>query len=171
MPPDAWTWDGFPLPRHRFHPASGRFRVRYAGASVVGAARERYHGSGFHIPADHTTQHVVRLVADRHLRVLDLRSEQNLDVLEVDDQISTGQHRDVWDTCHRLADAVARWWDDLDAVVYRSRTTPATSVNIAFFTSEPFTIVSWLLASSTMVSFTGRSRMPPLAFTISSQTS
>ena len=28
----------------------------------------------------------------------------SLDILGVDDQINTGQHPDVWDTCHRLAD-------------------------------------------------------------------
>jgi hypothetical protein len=90
----------------------------------------------------------VRLVAARHLRVLDLRTETNLDVLRVDDQISTGQHPDVWDTCHRLADAVKRWWpspDALDALVYRPRTTPETSLNYAFFAIDPFEAESWPL--------------------------
>jgi hypothetical protein len=63
-------------------------------------------------------------VSARNLRVLDLRTEKNLDVLRVDDQISTGQHADVWATCHRLVDAARRWWIDIDAIVYRSRTTP-----------------------------------------------
>ena len=57
-------------------------------------------------PADHRMHHLVRLVSSRNLRVLDLRTEKNLDVLRVDDQISTGQHPDVWATCHRLVDAV-----------------------------------------------------------------
>ena len=92
---------------------------------------------------------VERHPAARHLRVLDLRTEANLDVLGVDDQINTGQHPDVWATCHRLADAVKRWWpepDALDAVVYRPRTTPETSINYAFFALEPFTYESWPLA-------------------------
>jgi hypothetical protein len=143
--PATWSWGGFPSPRYRFDPASGAFRVRYAGRSVVGAARERYRDSGLFIPADHADQHLVQLVAARHLRVLDLRREQNLDVLEIDDQISTGQHPQVWDTCHRLADAARRWWNDLDAIIYRSRTTPATSANVVFFSADAFQIRSWPL--------------------------
>jgi RES domain len=143
--PGTWSWDGFPSPRHRFDPASGAFRVRYAGHSVVGAARERYRDSGLFIPADHADHHLVQLVAARRLRVLDLRREQNLDVLEIDDQISTGQHPQVWSTCHHLADVARRWWTDLDAIIYRSRTTPSTSANVAFFSSDAFQTRSWPL--------------------------
>ena len=70
------------------------------------------------------------------------RTEQNLDVLRVDDQISTGQHAEVWSTCHRLADAARRWWTELEAIVYRSRTTPTTSANFAFFTADAFPVES-----------------------------
>jgi hypothetical protein len=149
--PAAWTWEGFPEPRYRFDPASGAFRTRYAGASLAGAFRERYRLSGLVIPADHADHYLVRLVAARSLRVLDLRTEKNLDSLNVDDQISTGQHPDVWATCHRVADAVRRWWDDVDAVVYRSRTTPETSANYAFFSGDPFMVESWRLADRTDV--------------------
>ena len=106
------------------------------------------------IPADHAAHYLVRLVAARHLRVLDLRTEANLDILGVDDQINTGQHADVWDTCHRLADAVKRWWpepDALDALVYRPRTTPETSVNYAFFALDALSFESWPLAQRTDV--------------------
>jgi hypothetical protein len=149
--PSAWTWEGFPEPRYRFDPASGAFRTRYAGTTCVGAFRERYRATGRVIPPDHGTHHLVRLVAARHLRVLDLRTERNLDALGVDDQISTGQHAHVWNTCHRLADAVRRWWDDLDAIVYRSRTTPETSINFAFFIDRAFALKSWPLADRTDV--------------------
>jgi hypothetical protein len=146
--PAEWTWTGFPQPRFRFDPESGSFRTRYAASTLVGAFRERYRPTGLVIPADHAAHYLVRLVAARHLRVLDLRTETNLDVLRVDDQISTGQHPDVWDTCHRLADAVKRWWpspDALDALVYRPRTTPETSLNYAFFAIDPFEAESWPL--------------------------
>ena len=147
--PAGWTWEGFPDPRYRFDPASGAFRTRYAGTKLVGAFRERYRATGLVIPTDHAAHHLVRLVAARHLRILDLRTERNLDALDVDDQISTGQHADVWDTCHRLADAARRWWTDLDAIVYRSRTTPETSANFAFFADDGFAIESWALADRT----------------------
>jgi len=144
--PAAWTWEGFPEPRHRFDPASGAFRTRYAASTLVGAFRERYRPTGLVIPSDHAAHQLVRLVAARHFRVLDLRTEQNLDALDVDDQISTSQHPEVWATCHRLADAARRWWIDLDGIVYRSRTTPKTSFNIAFFSGDAFAAQSWALA-------------------------
>ncbi|MGZ8777624.1 MAG: RES family NAD+ phosphorylase [Mycobacterium sp.] len=140
FPPAAWDWTGFPEPRYRFDPESGAFRTRYAGATLVGAFRERYRSTGLVIPADHRTHYLVHLVASRNLRVLDLRTERNLDILQVDDQISTGQHPDIWATCHRLADAVRRWWTDIDAIVYRSRTTPETSLNYAFFGDDGFNV-------------------------------
>ena len=54
----------------------------------------------------------------------------------------------MWNNCHRLADGARRWWTDLDAIIYRSRTTPTTSANFAFFT-DGFTIESWALADRT----------------------
>ena len=146
QPPSTWDWAGFPAPRYRFDPTSGAFRVRYAGRNPVGAARERYRDSGMFIPADHQGHHLVHLVANRPLRVFDLRTERNLDVLGVDDQVSTGHHPRVWDTCHLLSDAVRSWWDDLDAIVYRSRTSPTTSLNVAFFATDGLEAQSWPLA-------------------------
>lgn len=147
--PAQWTWDGFRNPRFRFDPESCAFRTRYSASTLVGAFRERYRPTGLMIPADHAAHRLVRLVAARHLRVLDLRTEANLDVLGIDDQINTGQHPDVWDTCHRLADAVKHWWDEsfaVDALVYRARTAPETSVNYAFFALDAFATESWPLA-------------------------
>jgi hypothetical protein len=58
----------------------------------------------------------------------------------------------VWDTCRRLADAVRRWWTDVDAIVYRSRTTtPETSANFAFFVDDGFDVESRALADRTDV--------------------
>jgi RES domain len=150
-PPADWGWDGFPEPRYRFDPTSRAFRTRYCAVTLVGAFRERYRPTGLVIPADHESHHLVRLVAARNLRVLDLRTEKNLDALRVDDQISTGQHPDVWDTCHRLADAVRRWWTNVDAIVYRSRTTPQISANLVFFVDDGFDIESWALGDRTDV--------------------
>ncbi|WP_081287302.1 RES family NAD+ phosphorylase [Mycobacterium asiaticum] len=147
--PADWTWTGFPQPRFRFDPESGGFRTRYAATASEGAFRERYRDTGRVIPADHASQYLIRLVAIRPLRIFDLRTQRNLDALDVDDQISTGQRNRVWRTCHRLADAARRWWPELDAIVYRSRTTPETSVNYAFFARDAFTAESWLLADRT----------------------
>jgi hypothetical protein len=144
--PAAWTWEGFPEPRHRFDPESGVFRTRYAATALAGAFRERYRSTGLVIPADHAGHHLIRLAAARHLRVFDLRTERNLDVLRVDDQLSTGQHVQVWTTCQQLTDAARHWWTDLDAIVYRSRTTPENSANFAFFATGAFAVESWSLA-------------------------
>ena len=144
--PADWTWDGFPEPRYRFDPASGGFRTRYAARTHQGAFRERYWETGRVIPAEHANHYLIRLAGARPLRVFDLRTQTNQDVLDVDDQINTGQEPRVWETCHQLADAVRLWWSDLDAIVYRSRTTAETSVNFAFFAHDAFTTESWPLA-------------------------
>ncbi|CAN5652420.1 RES family NAD+ phosphorylase [soil metagenome] len=149
--PLEWTWEGFAEPRYRFDPASGRFRTRYAATALVGAFRERYRATGSVVPADHADQRLIRLVSTRALRILDLRTERNLDALGVDDQISTGQHERVWDTCQQLVDSARNWWPDLDAIVYRSRTTPEVSVNYAVFGTDGFTHESWPLAERTDV--------------------
>lgn len=147
--PKEWDWEGFPQPRYRFDPPSGAFRTRYAGADLVGAFRERYRASGLVIPADHAEHYLIELVTRRPMRVLDLRTERNLDALGVDDQISTGQHEPVWDTCQHLADAARGWWPDLDAIVYRSRTTPQLSANFAFFAHRQFRTRVWTLGERT----------------------
>lgn len=144
-PPEAWDWAGFSFPRNRFDSAAGTFGSRYAATSVHGAARERYVATGRYVLADHHDHHLVRMVTTRPFRVVDLRTEANLGALGVDDRISTGRDADVWDACHRLADAVRQWWDDLDAIVYRSRTTPATSANVAFFSLDGLATTSQLL--------------------------
>lgn len=148
---EEWVWGGFGAPRNRFDPESGRFRVRYAGLSIAGAARERYLATGRYIPVDHRGHHLVRLHARQPLTVLDLRTEANLDALGVDDRISTGREAAVWAAAHRLAGSARGWWDDLDGLIYRSRTTPSTSANLAFFSLEPFAAASRALVDATDV--------------------
>ncbi|HUE60730.1 MAG TPA: RES family NAD+ phosphorylase [Acidimicrobiales bacterium] len=143
----SWDWSGFPQPRNRFDPESGRFRTRYAAASLHGAARERYSSTGCYIPVDHAGEHLVKLAAARPLKVLDLRTESNLDALGVDDRINTGREASVVEACHCLADCCREWWTDLDGLLYRSRTTPESSANLAFFDSKPFTITGRRLDS------------------------
>lgn len=138
--PAAWTWAGFAVPRHRFDSATGAFRTRYAGQSIHGAARERYVDTGLLIPADHDHQLLIRLITTRRFRVIDLRTESNLHALDADDRISTSHEPRVWKAGHRLADAARTWWPDLDGIVYRSRTTPATSANVAFWSIDGFAV-------------------------------
>ena len=134
--PAAWVWGGFAAPRYRFDSATGACRTRYAGQSSHGAARERYLDTGLFIPTDHDEHLLVRLTTTRPFRVLDLRTESNLHALAADDRISTSHEPAVWQACHRLADAARAWWPDLDGIVYRSRTTPATSTNVAFWSID-----------------------------------
>ena len=150
-PPADWSWGGFPEPRYRFDPGSGTSRTRYGGTALAGAFRERYRSGGLVVPADHQAHHLVCLVAARNLRVLDLRTEKNIDSLRLDDQVSTGQHPDVWTTCHRLADADKNWWTGVDAIVYRSRTTLTSSLNFAFFSIDGFNATSRVLGQESEV--------------------
>ncbi|HEX4865194.1 MAG TPA: RES domain-containing protein [Acidimicrobiales bacterium] len=146
---DSWEWSGFPEPRNRFDPASGMFRTRYAADTLHGAARERYSGTGRYVPTDHAGEHLVQLVATQPLKVLDLRTESNLDALGADDRINTGKEDAVLGACHRLADCCRLWWPDLDGLIYRPRTTPESSANLAFFGSEAFRFTSRRLDSCT----------------------
>jgi RES domain len=136
----AWNWVGFDRPRFRFDPESGAFRVRYAATTISGAAREKYLDTGRLIPADHAKHYVVHLRATRPLKILDLRTQANLDALDADDRINTGHEPLVWQSCRRLADAVRAWWDELDGIMYRSRTRPQTSSNLACLSLDGFRV-------------------------------
>jgi hypothetical protein len=145
QPVAAWSWVPFAAPRYRFDSATGACRVRYAARSDEGAARERYRDSGSMIPADHAGHHLVTLTG--RVRVLDVRGEATLDLLELDDQISTSRADPWFDAAHRLTDSIRAWWGDhVEGIAYRSRTTPETSTNLAFFEHAPLAGVSQSLA-------------------------
>jgi hypothetical protein len=119
--------------------------VRYAARSDEGAARERYRDSGSLIPADHAGHHLVTLTG--RVRVLDLRNERVLDALGLDDQISTSRADPWFNAAHRLTDAARGWWGTrIEGIAYRSRTTPETSTNLAFFEHAPLDGTSVQLA-------------------------
>jgi hypothetical protein len=137
-PPNRWRWLAFPDPRYRFDSASGAFRVRYAGDTQRAAMRERFDDEGRIVSIDHLRLNLVELMGV--VRVLDLRHDRNLDALGLDDQINTSRAPAVWEACHRLADQVHAWYGTrCDGIVYRSRTTPQRSANIAFFPHAPLT--------------------------------
>ena len=103
-----------------------------------GVARERYLDTGRFIPGDHRLHRLIRLTTQRSVSVLDMRSEATLEALGLDDRINTSHDPAVWDACHHLVDAARSWWSDLDGIMYRSRTTPASSANVAFFSLDGF---------------------------------
>lgn len=78
--------------------------------------------------------------------LVDLRTDDTLDALGLDDQVSTSREPQVWDTAQQLGDLL---WDEYarrrrpaPAVVYRSRTTPQHNANVAFFEHSVGTVVS-----------------------------
>ena len=149
--PTAWTWTGFPAPKHRFDPTSGAFRSRYAATSLPGAARERYHDTGRFIEAGHADHFLVALTCTRPFRYVDLRNDRVLDLLGLDDRVSTSHEPDIWTACHDLADLVRGWWERVDGIVYRSRTTPQSSSNVAFWSTDGLDIVAQRLVDCTTV--------------------
>jgi hypothetical protein len=135
-PPEAWSWQPYPTLRGRFDPDPGVARVRYAARTLRGAFRERYADTRRVIYAHEAGTHVVRLTG--RVRVLDLRNESVLDVLGVDDEISTGRDPRVLQATRVLCARLVSWYGPrLHGIVYRSRTTPASSVNLAFFAAAP----------------------------------
>jgi hypothetical protein len=137
-PAESWSWAPFETLRGRFDPDPGTARVRYAARTLRGAFRERYADSRRVIrPRDARTQ-VVRLAG--RIRVLDLRNEAILDALGLDDEISTGRDPRVLRASRVLCARAIEWYGPrLHGLVYRSRTTPASSANLAFFASAPMT--------------------------------
>ncbi len=143
--PDVWGWTPFADPRHRFDSLSGAQRLRYAGRTLRGAARERWDATGRVVSERDGDGWLVELTGE--VSVLDLRREATLDVLGVDDRVNTGRlaldRRDdmLLDVCGRLTDLVADWWGPrLHGIQYRSRTTPETSSNLAFFAGAPLRV-------------------------------
>jgi hypothetical protein len=81
-----------------------------------------------------------QLLAAGDIDALDLRHDRNLDALGLDDQINTSRAPAVWDACRRLVEHVHDWYGDrCDGIVYRSRTTPERSANLAFFSHARLT--------------------------------
>lgn len=139
--PQDWSWRGFPRPRHRFDPAAGGHRVRYAARTERGAFRERFHDSRRRIGAAQTGLWVIELTG--RLRVLDLRSERTLDLLGLDDEVNVGRDPRVLAASQRLMAPVIEWYgDDLHGIVYRARTTPTTSANLAFCSWAPLSVAA-----------------------------
>lgn len=130
--PDEWTWESYPTPQSRFDSAIGAGRVRYAADAPRTAMRERFDREERRIDAVALRMHVVELSGT--VAALDLRRDRTLDALGLDDQINTGRAPGVWAACHRLADLVQDWFGPrCGGIVYRSRTTPQQSANLAFF--------------------------------------
>lgn len=134
--PRTWRWRPFAQPQHRFDPASGALRVRYAADSLRAAMRERFDAEGRVVSRAHLELRVVELTG--RISVLDLRQERVLDALGLDDQVSTSRAAEVWGACHLLTDRLDSWFGQrLGGVVYRSRTTPQRSANLAFLQRAP----------------------------------
>lgn len=135
-PAAQWSWRSFATPRNRFDSAAGAFRVRYAGDEPRVAMREFFDTSQRVVSAEDLDLHLVELTGA--VTVLDLRRERTLDALGLDDQINTSRAPGVWTACHRLVDLAQDWFGErCEGIVYRSRTTPERSANLAFHAHAP----------------------------------
>jgi hypothetical protein len=141
--PAEWTWEPFDRPRHRFDSAGGLFRTRYAARTERAAFRERFSDEGRRISAAHATDHLVEIRG--RLRVIDLRAERTLEALGVDDEVNVGRDPRVLAATQLLADRLVDWYGGgphgLHGLLYRSRTTPSSSPNLAFFATAPVELV------------------------------
>lgn len=96
------------------------------------AMRERFDSEDRIISAGHLDLRLIELTGT--VKVLDLRQDRNLDALGLDDQVNTGRAPGVWQACQLLADLIHTWYGDtLGGIVFRSRTTPQHSANLALF--------------------------------------
>lgn len=102
--------------------------------------RERFDASERIVRAADLDLHLVELTGTAH--VLDLRRDRTLDALGLDDQISTSRAPGVWAAAQQLADLVRDWFGArCHGIVYRSRTTPQRSANLAFFEHAPLAAI------------------------------
>ena len=98
--------------------------------------RERFDRVRRVVPTSALDAYLVELSGT--IRAVDLRRDQTLDALGLDDQINTSRAPDVWAACQLLADRIHDWFGDrCDGIAYRSRTTPERSANLAFFAHAP----------------------------------
>jgi hypothetical protein len=98
--------------------------------------RERFDGTGRVVSVADLDLVLVELSGTA--QVLDLRRDRILDALGLDDQISTSRAPDVWRAGQLLADRIDAWFGPrCHGLVYRSRTTPEASANLAFRASAP----------------------------------
>ncbi len=134
--PSRWSWAPYAQPRQRFDSRTGAFRTRYAARTPRGALREAFDARGRVLAPADLGRTLVRL--DGALRVIDLRREAVLDAFGLDDRISTARDPATWDRCHELADRIrGHYGERCHGILYRSRTTPQTSINLAFFADHP----------------------------------
>lgn len=148
QPAGSWDWNPFPTPRHRFDSISGNHRLRYASTTFTGAARERFDAADRIIGRSDHDHWLVELTGT--LQVVDLRGDDTLDVLGLDDRINTGRLTadravgdDALDTAGTLTDRLMSWFaTGVHGIVYRSRTTPQRAANLAFFAHAPYTVTS-----------------------------
>jgi hypothetical protein len=132
--PDDWVWTPPPEPRSRFDSATGFYRARYGASSARGMLRETF-DPGRHLTATDLDRWVVEVVLTGN--VVDLRTDDTLDLLGLDDQISTSRSPEVWATAQTLGDLVWKHHSarsrPVPSIVYRSRTTPQHNSNVALF--------------------------------------
>lgn len=133
-PPEDWGWQPFLSQRNRFDTPVAR--VRYAAKTERGAFRERFGDRRRRVRSEDALSSVVRLTG--RIRVVDLRQERTLDCLGLDAEVCTGRAPRVLEACSVLAGRVVEWYGDrVHGIAYTSRTTPQTSVNLAFLRHAP----------------------------------
>lgn len=139
--PARWSWVPYPEPLQRFDSHGGLFRTRYAARTARGALREAFDSRGRVLVPGDLDRTLVTL--EGAARVLDLRRETVLDAFGMDDRISTARDPATWQRCHELADLVrGHYGARCDGILYRSRTTPQSSANLAFFADHRLTVRS-----------------------------
>lgn len=98
--------------------------------------RERFDSEGRRLTRAHLGLQLIHLTGP--VRVLDLRRDDTLDALGLDDQVSTARAYEIWQASRRLTDLVTQWFGNrCHGIAYRPRTTPERSANLAFFEHAP----------------------------------
>jgi hypothetical protein len=123
----------YPGPRYRFDAPAGEYAVIYANDSEVGVFAEVYVDRGRRLGMEDARRHLVRIMPERPLRLVDLCADRTLASLDLDARISIG---DDYEACQEWALAFYERWFEVSGICYAARNAGLMTRNVALFTDR-----------------------------------
>jgi hypothetical protein len=120
----------YPSPIYRFDAPAGEYAVIYANDSEVGVFAEVYVDRGRRLGMEDARRHLVGILPERPLRLVDLRAEGTLAALDLDARISVG---DDYEACQEWGLAFYERWSEVSGICYAARNAGLTTRNVALF--------------------------------------
>lgn len=127
---ETLVYKRYPGPRHRFDAPAGQYATIYANDSRIGVFAEVYVDAGRRLGAEDENRHLVEIVPQSPLPVIDLLSEDTLRDLKLDERISTGED---YERCQEWALKLYDEWPEVYGIRYGARCAGRSTANVALF--------------------------------------